>query len=457
MKHISVIIATVFLTLSAYTQTTYSKLFGGYNILPQYANASGFEIFFNGTNYIAAGTVFNPNVENGLTIISVDAIGNVLYANEYGGSSLFDNGVASIVGIEETSWGDIFMLANRIDVSDPIENKTLLKFKSDGSLIWDKNYLAKSARCFCNLNDFTFFSVSQANDNSFNLSKIDTSGTIILSKQLDYVNGNFFDCINTNDTIYSTGYHNNKLFLQLIDSEKGDSVFFKSFNWDNSKGLSLESNNYKEIVIVGRISDSSVVLKTNQVGDSLWSSYLNFGKKNTIASDIAIDSAGDIYITGTIDFMSDTSTLFVAKMNNLGVLQWYNTYPGERESVGRSITVTDNGYVSVTGSFKSDTAQHIWILKLNSEGLLTGKTDISKKASYFNVYPNPANNTLRINIPNNNNKIYQVKLIDINGNIVYEDIVSESIDIDVEGYSRGIYILNLVRDNNTESKKIIIQ
>src|SRR6056297_2176914 len=149
MKHISVIIATVFLTLSAYTQTTYSKLFGGYNILPQYANASGFEIFFNGTNYIAAGTVFNPNVENGLTIISVDAIGNVLYANEYGGSSLFDNGVASIVGIEETSWGDIFMLANRIDVSDPIENKTLLKFKSDGSLIWDKNYLAKSARCFC--------------------------------------------------------------------------------------------------------------------------------------------------------------------------------------------------------------------------------------------------------------------------------------------------------------------
>lgn len=68
------------------------------------------------------------------------------------------------------------------------------------------------------------------------------------------------------------------------------------------------------------------------------------------------------------------------------------------------------------------------------------------------VYPNPVSSKLMIR--NTDNRPVQLKLIDISGKVILQQRLSESAcEIDISGFSRGVYILQL----NQQSKKIIIE
>ena len=110
--------------------------------------------------------------------------------------------------------------------------------------------------------------------------------------------------------------------------------------------------------------------KLNADGNWLWAKKAG-GTSNDIASSIAVDSAGNAYITGyfastTLTFIagainlfrSGGNDLFVAKISSGGVWQWArkNSSGGASTDTGNSIAVDADSNVYMTGYFRSNIA-----------------------------------------------------------------------------------------------------
>ncbi len=78
------------------------------------------------------------------------------------------------------------------------------------------------------------------------------------------------------------------------------------------------------------------------------------------------------------------------------------------------------------------------------------------------VFPNPADDKIRITLHSAPCGMYAVEMVGVNGSLyhsrLYDDFeLQEGIDIDVKDYSPGQYVLRMVYGNKTVSRKIVLQ
>jgi hypothetical protein len=96
-----------------------------------------------------------------------------------------------------------------------------------------------------------------------------------------------------------------------------------------------------------------VVIKENAATAALvWERVLN-GTANAddIPCGIAIDSSGNVYVAGTVDFTDNgTSNMAVAKYSSTGVLVWKNLAVFGAGATAKAMCLTPNGRVYVAGS-----------------------------------------------------------------------------------------------------------
>lgn len=90
----------------------------------------------------------------------------------------------------------------------------------------------------------------------------------------------------------------------------------------------------------------------------------------------------------------------------------------------------------------------------------TGVAESASIASAFDVYPNPANSVLNISVELTSRMNGSVKLADLTGRIVWEDLLSNTgsynNSISVQDMAAGMYLLYIEADNQHISKKVII-
>ncbi len=114
-----------------------------------------------------------------------------------------------------------------------------------------------------------------------------------------------------------------------------------------------------------RGSTDAFVTKVNAAGSSLaWSSYLG-GTSGDYGRGIAVDSSGNAYVTGNTsssDFTLSSSfdstfsggqEAFVTKVNSSGTLGWSSFAGGASSETGRAIAVDSSGNVYITGDTSS--------------------------------------------------------------------------------------------------------
>ena len=88
---------------------------------------------------------------------------------------------------------------------------------------------------------------------------------------------------------------------------------------------------------------------------------------------------------------------------------------------------------------------------------VTSIDDFEEEELAVSIYPNPASQFLRIDLPNNNNQRTQIRMINLKGSIIYQKQISNSQHIiDVQSFPKGVYLLNIQTSKNLISKKIII-
>ena len=76
----------------------------------------------------------------------------------------------------------------------------------------------------------------------------------------------------------------------------------------------------------------------------------------------------------------------------------------------------------------------------------------------YGVYPNPAAGYVHIQTPDGYNGKSDMMILDMNGRILYNSMLTSSQDIDLGHFSSGLYFMRIVDQNgNSFSKKIEVQ
>lgn len=91
----------------------------------------------------------------------------------------------------------------------------------------------------------------------------------------------------------------------------------------------------------------------------------------------------------------------------------------------------------------------------------TKKVSMSDVIRHWNIYPNPAKDKATLYSLNNYNKT-DISVCNLNGKIVYHTTVSnvmanQSINIPVNNLSKGVYVIKIVTDKNTDTQKLVVE
>jgi hypothetical protein len=81
------------------------------------------------------------------------------------------------------------------------------------------------------------------------------------------------------------------------------------------------------------------------------------------------------------------------------------------------------------------------------------------KAKLFKVYPNPASSVINVELLLNDNKQYQIELMNMLGELILtQPLISNNSTLKTNNLPRGMYLVNLVADGKViDKQKLIIE
>ncbi|MFZ1321382.1 MAG: SBBP repeat-containing protein [Ignavibacteria bacterium] len=192
---------------------------------------------------------------------------------------------------------------------------------------------------------------------------VDDSGNVYVTGSSFGVNGTGFD--------YATIKYNSsgvQQWAQRYNSPGNESN-------DNAWSLAVDtSGNVYVTGGSGTVSDYATI-KYNSAGVEQWvQRYNGPGNGGDYTYSLALDASGNVYVTGGSNSSSGSGTEDYAtiKYNSSGVEQWVQRYngPGNGADIARSLAVDNSGNVYVTGhSFGNGTSNDYATIKYNSSGV----------------------------------------------------------------------------------------
>ena len=221
------------------------------------------------------------------------------------------------------------------------------------------------------------------------------------------------------------------------------------------------------------------LLKIDFSGGIIWQKCYG-GTNNDFPRKIFQTTDGDYLIFGiTHSFNCDVignpsnsqydPSIWVFKVDNTGTLLWQQCIGGQAtERVNGVSQLPDNKYAiagEMTYSPSCDVNCSNYFIGWWSDYWAFGLTDITVNvadipdSNKVNVYPNPANSTLNIELPEYfriENTI--IEIIDNNGKLVLQlNPVSVSSHLDIQHLNSGLFLIKIQHDKTLITKRIIIQ
>ncbi len=125
-------------------------------------------------------------------------------------------------------------------------------------------------------------------------------------------------------------------------------------NWDAAKAIAVDNSG--NVYVTGFSGSGTsydyATIKYNSLGDTVWVRRYN-GPGNDVdsASSIAVDDAGNVYVTGTSYGSSTGRDCATIKYNSVGDTVWVRRYngPGNNDDGGNALAIDASGNVYITG------------------------------------------------------------------------------------------------------------
>lgn len=408
----------------------WDKTFGGINIDQLYSIKTT-----NDSGLVVAG--FTNSLGHGgydMYVIRTNKLGDSLWTKTYGGAD-WDFAYS----IEKTNDGGYILAGGTYSYGKGDEDMYLVKINANGDTLWTKMYGG--------INEDEAWKAKQTNDGGYLI-----VGT---TKSFGDVNGDMY-IIKTNsmgDTLWTTRYGGTDIdeAYDIIEKDDGQIIVCGRTN-------SMGSGNFDGVVVY--LSSTGTYIHHDLYGgtddDGFYS--MNLAANGRFAVSGYTYSYG--FTLGTADFVLYIQNPFNGFHSaNLG---------GNKMEKAYCINPTeDNGYILCGNSTSYSNLDHIYLVKLDSNGISSANvinipTGIAENKNIIPntyLYPNPADKSCTLVLPLSEN--YTITLVDIFGRQYYQDVVynnnKSNYIIPTHNLNNGFYIVKIDGETTQLSQRILIQ
>jgi hypothetical protein len=180
----------------------------------------------------------------------------------------------------------------------------------------------------------------------------------------------YFVAVDSNDNVFVTGYSSGG-YLTIKYSGAGVQLWTKSFSGGSGGsyvgGIAVDGSG--NVVVTGTTAGTNAspyhydfaTIKYSGAGVALWTNrYDGPGNGNDQASGVAVDSNGNVFVTGSSPGIGSSKDFATIKYSGAGVALWTNRYngPGNGDDGAADVKVDTNGNVFVTGASEGSGSGH---------------------------------------------------------------------------------------------------
>jgi hypothetical protein len=243
---------------------------------------------------------------------------------------------------------------------------------------------------------------------------------------------------------------------------------------DDAYAMALDENG--NLFVTGRSRnpvapygyDYLTVRYSTLTGDTVWTARYNGPVSSAdVPLSVAFDKLSNVYVTGYSEGNGTVSDYATLKYNLTGAEQWVIRYNGlgNGSDVANSIAVDTMGNVFITGSsFGSGTGNDIVTIKYSQSltGVLTDGSNSPKDYHLLQNYPNPFNPSTKIRYAISKTAFTTLKVYSILGQeiatLINEEKAPGVYEVNFDGLNltSGTYIYKLQAGNFVETKKMIL-
>jgi hypothetical protein len=377
-------------------------------------------------------------------IVKLDVDGNIIWQKSFGG-----NDYDKAESIQQTSDGG-FIVAGRsqseVSVNYGLLDYWIVKLDASGNLVWQKTFGGEG--------DDVAFSIQQTIDNGYIVAGISYS-----------FNGNV------------SGNHGGGDYWVIKLDTAGNLVWQKSFGGSKEdKANSVRQTSDGGYIVAGRSKSNDGDVSGNHGKDDAWIIRLDTdgnlqwqksfgGSSDDMANSVMQTIEGGYIVAGGTaskngDVLGnyDNGDCWIIKLDTNGNLQWQKPLGGSEEDNSNSIQQTvDGGFVIAGWSASIDgdvSVNHgevdYWIVKLAAD-TFTAIQSISNIS--ISLYPNPVQNELTIRMTSLEGEItisvydLQGKMIELPTTLLGEFEQNRQAQINTAALANGFYTLQITNKN----------
>jgi len=426
---------------------------------------------FDGGYIYCGGSYLNGN---DAMVVKLDSLGSIEWIKNYGG---FGGDCGTY--IEQTPDSG-FVLNGDYNFGLNGEN-WVLKLDKYGDTLWTRKYSfgnggtkIESANSMSISNGNVIGTVGYWTPIPFNFTysyiiTYLTAGIFLNSRLYNFSNfGSVFNSINIghNNTFIMSGNfstNSNTVNALLVKTDLyGDTLWCKKYYSNTTSfGKAVCKTNDGGYIIGGAKVNASngrynmYVIKTDSIGDTLWTKFIFNPREEIITSIIQSSRNTYVLISSTIDSLNISYNIKLVELDINGNILWSRIYGSGSTDNGNFIREVKDGYIIAGETYNGPAA---YIIKTDTSGNVNSTTSLNetnKNTIDFSIYPNPTNGILHIDNYNNKFIIKNIEIYNSFGQLLVNTNSAES-EINMNEFEDGLYHLVIYSDKGISKRNFVL-